>query len=90
MARTNISKVLARVRARAMAKVAVVALVDGKTVVSHHTDFQTANAALCAALDAFYDNQANQDKAHQFDLVPLSKAVRVGMEYHHSDKVFMP
>lgn len=86
--------VAAKVQATQMTKVATVALVCGRKVVSHHTGFDAANVALCAALDAFYANadgtERNAGVAHSFDIVPLSTIPPVGTDYDQRTKVWMP
>jgi hypothetical protein len=87
-AKANYHKILARVRARAMATVKTVALIDGVTVVSHHASFNEANLALCDALEAFYAHDRDGD--HTFDIVPLSYVPDIGSTYDRTKTLIIP
>ena len=80
--------VLSRVRTKAWAEVKTVALIDGLTVVSNHADFNTANIALCAALDAFYAHDRDDD--HKFDIVALSYVPDIGAALDQTKTLIIP
>lgn len=82
--------VAAKVRKDAMAKVVTVILADGDKVVSHHADFNSANVALCAALDVYYGDGSVEKPPHRFDLIPLSTAPAVGTAYDKRDRIWIP
>ena len=88
MAKVNYQKILSRVRTKARAEVKTVALIDGLKVVSNHADFNTANVALCAALDAFYAHDRDDD--HKFYIVALSYVPDIGAALDQTKTLIIP
>lgn len=82
--------IAAKVQAQQMAKVATVALVEGRKVLSHHANFHEGNIALCDALDVFYGGGAKDGCPHSFDLIPLSYVPNVGADYDATKRVWVP
>lgn len=86
------ARIEAKVRAEAFAKVATVALVEHRKVLSHHPDFKTANVAFCGVLDRYYEAHADKVEVppHPYEIVALLRKVEIGAEYDGTDVARIP